>query len=157
LVGIDVDDVRHQSSRGGTFEVDDCAHDRDVRQSREATHDCKAVYRAAPGQFRPLLFGGLTFGAERGGRHPEVTAVGALARNEAFFLGCLPERCGVRVGSDLDSVARQRGSHDVTHAARPRIRPLTGSDAGPPVASAYSASLTWLIAVPRICSTASMM
>ena len=33
--------------------------------------------------------------------------------------------------------------------------PLTGSAAGPPVTSATSAPSTWLIAVPRICSTAS--
>ena len=43
------------------------------------------------------------------------------------------------------------------HRSRPRISPLVGSAAGPPVTSASSAPATWLTAVPRSCSTPSMM
>ena len=43
------------------------------------------------------------------------------------------------------------------HRSRPRISALVGSAAGPPVTSASSAPATWLTAVPRSCSTPSMM
>ena len=65
-----------------------------------------------------------------------------------------PERQRRRVRRQNDDVGGRNTFHRQTYFLN--IRDETGIDAGPPVTSAISAPSTWLTAVPRSCSTASI-
>jgi len=91
-----------------------------------------------------------------------MAALGALAGGQPVFLGCLPETVGIIVHCNVKLLARQQQRRTVLDGfahgqALLRIRLETGMDAGPPLARANSQSFTWLMAVPRTCSTASTM
>src|ERR1700679_4376663 len=92
--------------------------------------------------------------ARRSGKQPGPAA-GAFLSRQSPFQGGGPEWLriwiGVRIIEDRRHNARSYGRHQPLL----NIVPLTGRVAGPPVTSAISASFTWLIAVPRHCSTAS--
>ena len=157
----DVDDVLDKSRAWCIGQVDSCGYQDEIGHAGETVHDGEAVNDGVPTEFDPIHCLGLAVGAERCRGQPEGLAVAALRRYQAPFLRGDPERFGVLIDRDPDVLAGdrrgQRGSGCGAHAARPRIKPLTGRLAGPPVTSASSASGTWLMAVPRICSTPSMM
>src|SRR5690606_12913435 len=119
--------------------------------------DREAEDRPRAGKRRPVLGAASAFGAHRGGRHTEMAAIAALAGREPMLFRRLPEGLGVRVGCNPDLVAGKRTGGAIGHVDQSlrRMRLETGSEAGPPDTRANSASLTWLIAVPRTCSTPS--